>query len=174
MHRHILMLILLYIQQWQQLKVGECSSKLVTDTVLMCEKAKEDGVAAMAACYQGFDPAAYLQYNYTPPRADFERQDSIVPWKLGCLHRAFTEGETMVQISFRERLKDVEMVHNHIFCPLVHYRGHFIMFYTITASYWFIWNMKYKNKSTLDSWNLLELSKSQVCFFGVIVCAVYI
>ncbi|XP_063748959.1 phenylethanolamine N-methyltransferase-like isoform X2 [Eleginops maclovinus] len=45
----------------------------------------------MAACYQGFDPAAYLQYNYTPPRADFDRKDSIVPWKLACLHRAFTE-----------------------------------------------------------------------------------
>ncbi|CAL8282081.1 unnamed protein product [Merluccius merluccius] len=51
----------------------------------------EDGVAAMAACYAGFDPAAYLQYNYTAPRADFTRRDSIVPWKLGCLHRAFTE-----------------------------------------------------------------------------------
>ncbi|TKS86608.1 Phenylethanolamine N-methyltransferase [Collichthys lucidus] len=47
----------------------------------------------MAACYHGFDPAAYLQYNYTAPRADFKRQDSIVPWKLGCLHRAFTEGD---------------------------------------------------------------------------------
>lgn len=47
----------------------------------------------MAACYQGFDPSAYLQYNYTPPRADFQRKDSIVPWKLACLHRAFTEGE---------------------------------------------------------------------------------
>ncbi|KAM3859995.1 phenylethanolamine N-methyltransferase [Diretmus argenteus] len=53
----------------------------------------EDGVAAMAACYQRFDPAAYLQYNYTPPRADLERQDSIMQWKLKCLHRAFTEGD---------------------------------------------------------------------------------
>ncbi|KAF7665403.1 hypothetical protein LDENG_00143960 [Lucifuga dentata] len=59
----------------------------------MEEKGTEDGVTAMAACYQKFDPAAYLQYNYTPPRADFEREDSIVPWKLGCLHRAFTEGD---------------------------------------------------------------------------------
>lgn len=57
------------------------------------DKAAESGVAAMAACYQGFDPSAYLQYNYTPPRADFQRKDSIVPWKLACLHRAFTEGE---------------------------------------------------------------------------------
>ncbi|CAL8282078.1 unnamed protein product [Merluccius merluccius] len=57
------------------------------------EKTMEDGVAAMAACYAGFDPAAYLQYNYTAPRADFTRRDSIVPWKLGCLHRAFTEGD---------------------------------------------------------------------------------
>ncbi|XP_077359642.1 phenylethanolamine N-methyltransferase [Festucalex cinctus] len=53
----------------------------------------ENGVAAMAAHYQRFDPAAYLQYNYTPPRADFDRKDSIVPWKLACLHRAFTEGD---------------------------------------------------------------------------------
>ncbi|XP_031699912.1 phenylethanolamine N-methyltransferase [Anarrhichthys ocellatus] len=59
----------------------------------MEEKGTEKGVAAMAACYQGFDPAAYLQYNYTPPRADLERKDSIVPWKLACLHRAFTEGD---------------------------------------------------------------------------------
>lgn len=59
----------------------------------MEDKAAESGVAAMAACYQGFDPSAYLQYNYTPPRADFQRKDSIVPWKLACLHRAFTEGE---------------------------------------------------------------------------------
>ncbi|KAM6951462.1 phenylethanolamine N-methyltransferase [Aplochiton taeniatus] len=57
------------------------------------EKEAEDGIAAMAASYQGFDPAAYLQYNYTAPRADFERVDSIVPWKLACLHRAFTEGD---------------------------------------------------------------------------------
>ncbi|XP_049916502.1 phenylethanolamine N-methyltransferase [Epinephelus moara] len=56
-------------------------------------KGKENGVAAMAAHYKGFDPAAYLQYNYTPPRADFGRKDSIVPWKLACLHRAFTEGD---------------------------------------------------------------------------------
>ncbi|XP_014014686.1 phenylethanolamine N-methyltransferase [Oncorhynchus nerka] len=57
------------------------------------DREREKGVAAMVACYQGFDPAAYLQYNYMPPRADFDRQDSIVPWKLGCLHRAFTEGD---------------------------------------------------------------------------------
>lgn len=66
----------------------------VTGSVLrMGDKGTESGVAAMAACYQRFDPAAYLQYNYTPPRADFERKDSIVPWKLACLHRAFTEGK---------------------------------------------------------------------------------
>uniref|UniRef100_A0A8C9XLG3 Phenylethanolamine N-methyltransferase n=1 Tax=Sander lucioperca TaxID=283035 RepID=A0A8C9XLG3_SANLU len=59
----------------------------------MEEKGAENGVAAMAACYQGFDPAAYLQNNYTPPLADFERKDSLVPWILACLHRAFTEGD---------------------------------------------------------------------------------
>ncbi|KAG9350094.1 hypothetical protein JZ751_026447 [Albula glossodonta] len=57
------------------------------------EQVIQDGVAAMAHCYKGFNPTAYLQYNYTPPRADFSRADSIVPWKLGCLHRAFTEGD---------------------------------------------------------------------------------
>ncbi|XP_036395250.1 phenylethanolamine N-methyltransferase [Megalops cyprinoides] len=57
------------------------------------EPCLEDGVAAMARCYRGFNPTAYLQYNYTPPRADFTRPDSIVPWKLACLHRAFTEGD---------------------------------------------------------------------------------
>lgn len=56
-------------------------------------KAAENGIAAMAAYYQRFDPASYLEYNYTPPRADFGRKDSIVPWKLACLHRAFTEGK---------------------------------------------------------------------------------
>ncbi|KAL6474937.1 hypothetical protein MHYP_G00159770 [Metynnis hypsauchen] len=62
----------------------------------------EKAVAAMEACYQGFDPAAYLQYNYTPPRADFTRSDSIVPWKLKCLHEAFSEdgmkGEVLVDV----------------------------------------------------------------------------
>ncbi|XP_051530645.1 phenylethanolamine N-methyltransferase-like [Myxocyprinus asiaticus] len=59
-------------------------------------------IAVMEACYQHFDPAAYLQYNYTPPRADFERSDSIVPWKLNCLHRAFTDddlrGDVLVDV----------------------------------------------------------------------------
>lgn len=63
---------------------------------MMEEKGRENGVAAMKACYQRFDPAAYLQYNYTPPRADFTRKDSIVPWKLACLHRAFTEGKEVL------------------------------------------------------------------------------
>ncbi|XP_073345258.1 phenylethanolamine N-methyltransferase [Pagrus major] len=54
----------------------------------------------MAACYQRFDPAAYLQYNYTPPRADFERKDSIVPWKLACLHRAFSEVSHLFSLLF--------------------------------------------------------------------------
>ncbi|XP_039645098.1 phenylethanolamine N-methyltransferase-like [Perca fluviatilis] len=56
----------------------------------MEEKGAENGVAS---CYQGFDPAAYLQNYYTPPLADLERKDSIMPWKLACLHRAFTEGD---------------------------------------------------------------------------------
>lgn len=66
---------------------------MVGYSIKMEETVHENGVAAMAARYKRFDPAAYLQYNYTPPRADFERKDSIVPWKLACLHRAFTEGD---------------------------------------------------------------------------------
>uniref|UniRef100_A0A3Q3WL41 Phenylethanolamine N-methyltransferase n=1 Tax=Mola mola TaxID=94237 RepID=A0A3Q3WL41_MOLML len=67
----------------------------------MEETGTESEVADMAACYQGFDPAAYLQYNYMPPRANFERKDSTVSWKLGRLHRAFTEdvgGELLVDV----------------------------------------------------------------------------
>ncbi|XP_063056269.1 phenylethanolamine N-methyltransferase-like [Engraulis encrasicolus] len=58
----------------------------------------EDAVEAMRTCYQGFDPAAYLQFNYTPPRADFQRADSVVPWKLACLHRAFSEGDVRGEV----------------------------------------------------------------------------
>lgn len=65
----------------------------------MERKGTEAGLAAMAASYKKFDPAAYLQNNYTPPRADFERKHSIVPWKLACLHRAFNEGERMEGIA---------------------------------------------------------------------------
>ena len=67
---------------------------------MMGEKSGEDGVAAMAACYKGFDPKAYLQYFYTPP------QDAVLPWKLACLHRAFTEGETTVQTSLQKPLQN--------------------------------------------------------------------
>ncbi|XP_062386943.1 phenylethanolamine N-methyltransferase [Sardina pilchardus] len=62
------------------------------------EPASEEALEAMRVCYQGFDPAAYLQFNYTPPRADFQRADSIVPWKLTCLHRAFTEGDVRGEV----------------------------------------------------------------------------
>lgn len=59
------------------------------------ENIQEKAIAAMADFYQGFDPEAYLKYNYTPPRADFSRSDSIVPWKLNCLHKAFREGKML-------------------------------------------------------------------------------
>ena len=71
------------------------------DSKAMEDDGKMNGMQERnAASYQGFDPVAYLQYNYTPPRADFERQDSIVPWKLGCLHRAFTEGGERVRVTY--------------------------------------------------------------------------
>ncbi|KAK2866186.1 hypothetical protein Q7C36_002242 [Tachysurus vachellii] len=66
------------------------------------ENIQEEAIAAMAGFYQGFDPEAYLKYNYTPPRADFSRSDSIVPWKLNCLHKAFREdaikGDILVDV----------------------------------------------------------------------------
>ncbi|KAB5555122.1 hypothetical protein PHYPO_G00029890 [Pangasianodon hypophthalmus] len=66
------------------------------------ENRREKAVAAVAAFYRGFDPEAYLKYNYTPPRADFSRSDSIVPWKLNCLHKAFSEdaikGDILVDV----------------------------------------------------------------------------
>ncbi|XP_028456289.1 phenylethanolamine N-methyltransferase-like [Perca flavescens] len=43
----------------------------------MEEKGAENGVAAMAACYQGFDPAAYLQTNYTSPQASADCQKTV-------------------------------------------------------------------------------------------------
>lgn len=60
-------------------------------------KCKENEIAAIADIYQSFDPAAYLQNNYTSPRADFGRKDSIVPWKLACFHRAFTDGKRKIK-----------------------------------------------------------------------------
>uniref|UniRef100_A0A669Q0Z5 Phenylethanolamine N-methyltransferase n=1 Tax=Phasianus colchicus TaxID=9054 RepID=A0A669Q0Z5_PHACC len=35
--------------------------------------------------YARFDPHAYLQNNYVPPRADFSSEECVVPWKLRCL-----------------------------------------------------------------------------------------
>ncbi|XP_030641322.1 phenylethanolamine N-methyltransferase-like [Chanos chanos] len=49
--------------------------------------------AELKASYQHFDPALYLQRHYTPPRASFDNKDNVVPWKLGLIHRAFTEGD---------------------------------------------------------------------------------
>lgn len=72
-------------------------------------KGTGNGLAVMAACYKKFDPAAYLQYNYTPPRADFGRKDSIVPWKLACLHRAFNEGESMGGMHTRIKPKEISI-----------------------------------------------------------------
>ncbi|XP_062993745.1 phenylethanolamine N-methyltransferase [Elgaria multicarinata webbii] len=51
------------------------------------------GVAAVADSYQMFNPKAYLQNNYMPPRANFTSEEFVVPWKLRCLADAFATGE---------------------------------------------------------------------------------
>ncbi|XP_060111240.1 phenylethanolamine N-methyltransferase [Heteronotia binoei] len=51
------------------------------------------GLSAVAESYQTFNPRAYLQNNYMPPRANFASEDFVVPWKLGCLAEAFATGE---------------------------------------------------------------------------------
>ncbi|NXC40234.1 PNMT methyltransferase, partial [Penelope pileata] len=43
--------------------------------------------------YERFDPRAYLQNNYVPPRADFSSEECVVPWKLRCLAETFASGE---------------------------------------------------------------------------------
>lgn len=52
-------------------------------------------VAAMAENYQKFNPMAYLQNNYRPPRANFTSEDFVVPWKLRCLADAFATGKVL-------------------------------------------------------------------------------
>ncbi|KAF1598652.1 Phenylethanolamine N-methyltransferase, partial [Eudyptes moseleyi] len=49
--------------------------------------------AALREGYKGFDPRAYLQNNYLPPRADFSSEEFVVPWKLRCLAETFASGE---------------------------------------------------------------------------------
>ncbi|KAM4692546.1 phenylethanolamine N-methyltransferase [Rhinophrynus dorsalis] len=50
-------------------------------------------IQTVADSYQQFNPRAYLQNNYVPPRADFSSEDSVVPWKLRCLADACAKGE---------------------------------------------------------------------------------
>ncbi|XP_053309557.1 phenylethanolamine N-methyltransferase isoform X2 [Spea bombifrons] len=50
-------------------------------------------IQSIAENYQSFNPRAYLQNNYVPPRADFSNKDSVVPWKLQCLADACAKGE---------------------------------------------------------------------------------
>ncbi|XP_025910194.1 phenylethanolamine N-methyltransferase [Nothoprocta perdicaria] len=50
-------------------------------------------LAAVRAGYEAFEPGAYLQNNYVPPRADFSCEQCVVPWKLRCLAEAFAGGE---------------------------------------------------------------------------------
>lgn len=70
------------------------------EAAAMDEQLMERAAAASAASYRRFDPGAYLRYNYTPPRADFSRPDSVVPWKLACLHRAFSEGKRPEHLTY--------------------------------------------------------------------------
>ncbi|NXG54482.1 PNMT methyltransferase, partial [Hemiprocne comata] len=49
--------------------------------------------AALREGYEHFDPRAYLQNNYLPPRADFSSEEFVVPWKLRCLAETFATGE---------------------------------------------------------------------------------
>nr|XP_003222605.1 PREDICTED: phenylethanolamine N-methyltransferase [Anolis carolinensis] len=51
------------------------------------------GVAAVAESYQTFNPRAYLQNNYMPPRANFTSEEYAVPWKLRRLADAFATGK---------------------------------------------------------------------------------
>ncbi|XP_068179135.1 phenylethanolamine N-methyltransferase-like [Antennarius striatus] len=64
----------------------------------MEEKVTESDVAFMAACYERFDPSAYLQYYYSPEEAHLEREDSFMSWILACLHRAFSEGDVRGEV----------------------------------------------------------------------------
>ncbi|XP_005994093.1 phenylethanolamine N-methyltransferase [Latimeria chalumnae] len=50
-------------------------------------------LAAVSENYQKFNPKAYLQNNYMPPRANFSSEDFAVPWKLRCLAEAFGTGK---------------------------------------------------------------------------------
>ncbi|KAE8574891.1 hypothetical protein XENTR_v10003624 [Xenopus tropicalis] len=50
-------------------------------------------VESVAQSYQQFNPRAYLQNNYVPPRADFSNEGSVVQWKLRCLADACATGE---------------------------------------------------------------------------------
>ncbi|GCC38753.1 hypothetical protein chiPu_0017270 [Chiloscyllium punctatum] len=49
--------------------------------------------AEVGDTYQLFNPQAYLQNNYMPPRANFENEDCVVPWKLRCFASSFSTGE---------------------------------------------------------------------------------
>ncbi|XP_053728180.1 phenylethanolamine N-methyltransferase-like [Synchiropus splendidus] len=65
-----------------------------TGTAVQVEKTMDAEHQALAELYQqGFDPAEYLRYNYSYPRADFSKEDSFTVCLLKTLHKAFTEGD---------------------------------------------------------------------------------
>ncbi|XP_068617026.1 phenylethanolamine N-methyltransferase-like [Brachionichthys hirsutus] len=64
--------------------------------------ATENSVAAMAACYERFDPETFLQKFCSAEEIHLDREDGITRWELARLHGAFTEGDMR-----GERLLDV-------------------------------------------------------------------
>uniref|UniRef100_A0A8B9ZVB7 Phenylethanolamine N-methyltransferase n=1 Tax=Anas zonorhyncha TaxID=75864 RepID=A0A8B9ZVB7_9AVES len=64
---------------------------------------RDGRLAAVREGYERFDPRAYLQNNYVPPRADFSSEDCVVPWKLRCLAETFASGEGVEPWQEKER-----------------------------------------------------------------------
>ncbi|XP_068162292.1 phenylethanolamine N-methyltransferase-like [Antennarius striatus] len=56
-------------------------------------KPSESGIAAMADHYKNFDPTTFFQNFVSPEESRLDKKDSLMSWKLSCLHRAFSEGD---------------------------------------------------------------------------------
>uniref|UniRef100_A0A8C6TLP5 Phenylethanolamine N-methyltransferase n=1 Tax=Neogobius melanostomus TaxID=47308 RepID=A0A8C6TLP5_9GOBI len=51
------------------------------------------GAGVKGTSHESFVPSTFLQNFYSPQSAGFEQKEGLVPWKLSCLHRAFTDGD---------------------------------------------------------------------------------